>query len=87
MKKIFTLLLLFFLTALTSASLFAQGTLNTLVVNYYRYTDVDKTHTAWIWQYLPNGGEGKEFTFVKENDTNWLTLSVDLTTTYLGSLM
>ncbi len=86
MKKLLTLLLLFFLTIITSISLLAQGTLNTLVVNYYRYNDVDKLHTSWIWQHLPNGGEGKEFSFVKEGDSNWLTMNVDLTApAYAGS--
>jgi pullulanase len=78
------------LLLLTSITVGASNKLNTLVVNYYRYFDHDALHTAWIWQYAPNGGDGvKDHEFQKSTDpeSRWLTLEVDLKndTRYQGS--
>jgi hypothetical protein len=90
MKRILSFLSIFMLLLLTSITVGASNKLNTLVVNYYRYFDHDALHTAWIWQYAPNGGDGvKDHEFQKSTDpeSRWLTLEVDLKndTRYQGS--
>ncbi len=85
MKKIFSFLLLFFISIASTVTIFAQQ-INTLVVNYYRFYDLDSKHTAWVWQNEPAAKDGKEFTFELHPNSHWLTTTVDLTDeAYSGS--
>lgn len=79
MKKIYSLLLFVLFGALFTIQVYAQPA-EKLKVYYYRYDGHENTHTAWIWPYMPTAGDGVEFTFTQEGDTNWLSLEVDLKT-------
>ena len=86
MKRVISMMFLSLLILVTGVSVKASQNLDTLTVHYYRYTESNTTHTAWVWQYLPVSGDGIEHDFSKSSVPNWLTLDVDLTSdTYLGS--
>lgn len=90
MKKIITTLSFIILMFFITFSVKAQDKIDTLVINYYRYFGHDDVHTAWVWQYLPNGDDGtSDHVFAKSLDptSRWLSIEIDLKndTRYIGS--
>jgi len=80
MKKLLSFFSFLILLVFTTISVSAANAQNKLIVNYYRYFGHDDLHTAWIWQYQPNGGNGVEHNFVKSTDpsSRWMSLEIDL---------
>src|SRR5690554_806005 len=68
MKKIFTFMLLAILTTVSSLLYIkAQDDADTLVIYYKRYDNNYNNHTIWLWQNLPTGLGGQEYSFSNDN--------------------